>query len=370
MKVLVVNWRDIENPEAGGAEVHIDEILKRKPADWNTDFISSSFPGCKKQTEINGYRIRRIPNKHLFHYTFRTLWNRELKYKGYDLVIDDISKIPLATPKFIHNTRIVGIVHHIHGKSLYQQLLWPLAFYVSSVERSNLAAYRKTPVIVVSESTRNELSNINLEYLIVSHNGIDFKWFNHFKHPAQSKDPIIFYFGRLKKYKRIDHLILAFAEVVKKIPSSILWIAGRGDDEERLKKMVEQKNVSSCVKFLGYIDEKKKGNCLERASIYATASEKEGWGISVIEANAAGVPAVAYDVEGLRDSIRNYKTGLLAQNENISDLAGKIEILLNNKQLRCSLSDAATEWASEFSWDKTASDFFHICSTIQPDQVI
>ena len=363
MKVLVANWRDIENPEAGGAEVHIDEILKRKPSGWNIDFISAAFPGCQKQTEINGYRIKRIPNNLFFHYTFRNFWNRELKNNNYDLVIDDISKIPLATPKYIHNTRIVGIVHHLHGKSLYQQLSWPLAFYVSRVERSNLVAYRKTPVIVVSESTKNELKNLyNLEHLILSHNGIHFNRYNHSRRPAHFKQPVVFYFGRLKKYKRIDHLILAFAEVHKKIPASRLWIAGKGDDEQRLKKIMLQKGLSSCIEFLGYIDEKDKCYYLEKASIYATASEKEGWGISVIEANAAGLPAVAYDVEGLRDSIRDMKTGLLAQNGSIIDLAEKMEVLLINTPLREKMSEAAVKWASAFSWDKAANDFFNICS--------
>jgi len=361
MKVLVINWRDIENPEAGGAEIHIDEILKRKPADWQVDFVSAVFPGCAPEADIHGYHVTRIPNNSLFHITFRNYWNRILKKRNYDLVIDDVSKIPLATPDYIRNTPVLGILHHIHGKSLYQQISWPLALYVSAMERFFLRAYRHIPFLVVSESTRNELTRYyRFDQLIVSHNGIDFDELNRaYVAPAQRGKNML-YFGRMKKYKRVDHVIRAFRIVRETLPGTRLLLAGKGDDESRLREICRELALESAVDFLGFVDESAKPDMFRRASVYLIASEKEGWGISVIESNAAGLPAVGYNVEGLRDSIRDGQTGYLAENGNVEDLAEKVMRILKDPVKMETLSKNSVEWASGFSWNRTADEFYRI----------
>ena len=138
MNILVINWRDIKNPEAGGAEIHIDEILKRKPSDWNIDFVSSKFKGCKKFETINGYNVYRIFNNFLFNFTFYFYWKFKFSKKKYDLIVDDISKIPLSTPKYIKNIPILAINHHIHGKSMFKELPFFLALYIYLLEKHYL----------------------------------------------------------------------------------------------------------------------------------------------------------------------------------------------------------------------------------------
>jgi len=259
MKVLVINWRDISNPESGGAEVHIDEILKRKPKNWEVDFVSATYPGCHKSETIHGYHIIRIPNNALFNFTFRTYWNKTLSKTGYDLVIDDISKIPLITPDYIRETPILAIQHHIHGKSLFKQLLFPMAFYVYFMERMLLKKYANTPLVAVSESTKDELvRQYQFKKIKVSHNGIDYHLLHRCYKKGAVKKPVVLYFGRLKKYKRVDHVILAFRDVLKSVPGAQLWIAGKGDHEPFLKFLVQQLGLENSVKFLGFIDDREK----------------------------------------------------------------------------------------------------------------
>jgi glycosyltransferase involved in cell wall biosynthesis len=363
MKVLVINWRDIKNPEAGGAEVHIDEILKRKPPNWQVDFVSASYPGAPKAEVINGYNVIRIPNNSIFNFTFRTFWKKDLSRCGYDLVIDDISKIPLVTPAYIKETPILAIDHHIHGMSLFTQLFFPMALYVFLMERFLLRAYKNTPVVAVSESTRDELvRRYGFRKIKVSHNGIDLKDLNQAYKKGAVKKPVILYFGRLKKYKRVEHIILAFRELLKTVPGARLWIAGKGDHEPILKELAAKLGLRDTVKFLGFVSERDKIKILSQSSVSAIASEKEGWGISVIESNAAGVPVVGYNVEGLRDSIRHQDTGLLVKNGDIAGLASGLAKLLKDKPLREKLSRNALKWAAGFSWDKKAAEFYKIAA--------
>ncbi|MFN3659768.1 MAG: glycosyltransferase, partial [Brevinematales bacterium] len=216
MKVLVVNWRDIFHPEAGGAEVHIHEILKRKPPHWDVDFVSATFPGCSRMTETPWYKIIRLPNNALFNFSFFFWWSLKGKRQGYDLVIDDISKIPLATPLYIKKVPLVALMHHIHGKSLYTILSWHLATYVYLMERWLLGVYTKTPLLAVSPSTAKELQGLyTYQYLSVVYNGIERRSLSfEEKMKKRSSLPLIVYVGRLKSYKRVDHFLYMAKQVL------------------------------------------------------------------------------------------------------------------------------------------------------------
>lgn len=362
MKILVVNWRDIKNPEAGGAEVHIDEILKRKPAGWQVDFVASTYDGCMPEETINGYRVIRIPNKLFFHINFRKYWHKRLSAEGYDLVVDDVSKIPLATPRYIKGTPILAIDHHIHGKTLFNEIFFLFAAYVYLMERHYLRYYRDTELIACSESTRDELLSLYpYTRLQVLHNGIEYDYFA--AHRAKkSPTPLIAAFGRMKRYKRIDDIIRAFALVLKELPQARLVIGGKGSDEERLKEIVKKMRLEKSVVFPGFADQEKMAEILSSAWLFAIASRKEGWAIVNLEANAAGTPVVGYDVEGVRNSVRNGETGFLVENGSVEKLAEKMLSVLSDSALRQKLSANAIRWASEFSWDKTAEKFYRIAN--------
>lgn len=361
MKVLVVNWRDIYNPEAGGAEIHIDEILKRKPSSWNVDFVSALFKNANPYDQTPFYKIHRIHDNALFNFKFRFYYKKYLSLKNYDLIIDDISKIPLAIPSYVKNIPVISVIHHIHGNSLFKELPYPLALYVSRMEKFFLRYYISEPVIAVSESTKNELLRLYpYKNITVSNNGIDYDSLNRCFKKDSEKPPVLLYLGRLKKYKRVDHIIRAFAIVKNKISGAKLLIAGKGDDEERLRGISEGLGLDQSVNFLGFIDDKDKNPVFSRSKIYVIASEKEGWGISVLEANAAGLPAIGYDVEGLRDSIKDGFSGFLVKNNDIGLFAAKILQVLGDGDLASKLSFQANAWAKGFSWDSMAENFYRI----------
>lgn len=365
MKVLVINWRDMKHPEAGGAEVGVDEVLKRKPDNWKVDFVSVKYKGASDTDFYNGYNVIRIPNNLMFNFTFKRFWKKHLAKNNYDLVLDVISKIPLATPKYIKDIPLMAIHYHIHAESLFKQLFFPFALYVYLMEQHNLKAYTDTPLVVDSDSTKKDLLKLApYKDISIFHLGVELEKIKKLATQKKSKTPTLLYLGRLKKYKRVDHIIKAIAIIKKDIPNIKLQILGAGDDKPRLEKLISDLKLQDNVDMLGFVSEKEKYKLLSAAWSFVIASEKEGWGIVVIEANACGTPSIGYDVEGLRDSINDGFSGYLVDNGNIDKLADKISTVLTNDKLRVKLSKNALKWADGFSWDNTAKVFYEVANRV------
>ena len=215
--------------------------------------------------------------------------------------------------------------------------------------------YRKTPVVTVSESSKKELVKFGMasERVQVIYNAIDHKTL---EPGVKYEKPLIAYVGRLKKYKRLNHLLEAFRLVKRRIPEVRLIIAGRGDYTD-LETSVKRLELEAWVSLRGEVSEVEKLDILQKSWIFVTPSMKEGWGVAVLEANACGTPAIAYDVPGLRDSIRDGKTGLLVPDGNIVALNDAIVKVLSNSEFRGKLSQNALKWASSFSWDTSVGQF-------------
>ena len=161
--------------------------------------------------------------------------------------------------------------------------------------------------------------------------------------------------GRLKRAKRPDHAIKAFAIVKEKVPNAELWVFGDGPFRQTLERI-----AGPGVKFFGNLNNVERRELLSKSWVLIVPGLREGWGLNIIEANALGVPAVAYDVPGLRDSVKNNETGLLAEDGNIKDLAEKTISILTDNPLREKLSINALNYSKQFSWEKTADEFMKL----------
>ncbi len=361
MKILIFNWRDITHPWAGGAEKYIHEIGKRLAKKHEVTLFCSRYPGSLKGEVIDGIEIIRDGGKFTTYIYAAVKYLSKLRKRDYDVVVDDINGVPFFTPLYSRKP-IVAIIHHIVGWKIFRrELPLPLAVIGYLCERSIPYIYRNCKFVTVSESTKEELKRFGIKEsnITVVPNGIDLN-----PHLGKkSEKPVVVYFGRIKNYKRVDHILKAFSIVKRKIPDAELVIAGRGEITH-LKNLAKDLNIDGSVIFMGEVDEKRKVEILSSSWVYVIASTKEGWGISVIEANACGTPAVAYDVPGLRDSIKHGYNGLLVENGNIEALANAIIHLLKDDELRKELSRNAIEWAKQFSWDKSAEEFERLIQSL------
>jgi glycosyltransferase involved in cell wall biosynthesis len=168
------------------------------------------------------------------------------------------------------------------------------------------------------------------------------------------------YLGRLKKYKSVDHLLVAFSLTQKKISDARLVIVGDGDYKDELIGLAHRLKIGDKVEFTGFVDESEKVRRLQKAWVAVYPSLKEGWGLTNIEANACGTPVIASDVPGLRDSVVDGKTGLLFEYGNTGQLSDQLVRILSDKAYRDSLGGGGLEWAKKFSWDEAADRTFEL----------
>jgi len=360
LKILFFNWRDITHPQAGGCELHLQEIAKRLvAAGHEVTLFCGTYPGCKDGQRIDGIEVVRGGGAFGVYPAAFVKYISSLRKRRFDVVVDDINGVPFFTPLYVGRPR-VAVLHHMVKEIFFRELGRPFGLVGYTAERMIPFLYGRTTFVTVSESSRREMVEAGLpeKNISIVHNGIApmFGPGDGKKNPA----PCMVYLGRLKAYKRLDRLILAMKEVRREIPDAELLIAGSGDVEDELKRQSKELGLGSAVKFHGFIDEREKLRLLRSAWLFVTPSQKEGWGLTVIEANACGTPAIAYDVPGLRDSIRDGYNGILVKKYDEASLARAIIRLLKDDDRRAELCRAALSWAERFSWDKSAEKFERI----------
>lgn len=357
MKILVINWQCIKNPYGGGAEVHFHEIFSRIASKGHTVvLLACKFEGASEYEVIDGIEIYRKGSRSLFNfYVPKHVKQLDKKY-NFDIIIDDINKIPFYTPLYVKKP-ILAISHHFFGRSIFREASVPAGLYVVAGEYCMRFVYKRTPFSVVSQSTLDEFTKMGYDkrYFTIIYNAIDHNRFP-FSIGEKEKEPTVSYFGRLKKYKSVDHLLRAFAIVKKKHPQAKLHILGRGDFRGKLENLAKQLGIDKDTIFFGFVSEEEKVRLLSRAWCVVNTSMKEGWGITNLEANAAGTPVISANSPGLRDSVSVGKSGLLYEYGNIEELAEKIEMIFSDAELRKTLSAGAIDWAKQFSWDKSADE--------------
>ncbi len=359
MRLLVVNWRDMRHPLAGGAEVHIHQIMSRLAQKYNHKilFLSNQNGGRLPSEETyDGVEFLRFGNEYNFNLNVAFRLRRIVGEFEPDLVIEDVNKIPFYSPLYTHK-RVMVIIPHLFSKTIYKQTNFFIASYIYLAEKLMPPIYKKCHIDVISNSTKEDLigRGYDPKDISVIECGIDHSIYR----PGESKfdRPTVCYTGRLKKYKSVHHLIYAAAEVIKVVPKARFVIIGDGDYLAELKKLTSYLKLENCVEFPGFVSSEEKVKLLQGCHCLAYTSIKEGWGISNIEANACGTAVVAADVPGLRDSVEEGVSGLLYPYGDIKSLSKRIIEILTDNELRYKLEKGATRWASKFTWENTAFRF-------------
>jgi glycosyltransferase involved in cell wall biosynthesis len=360
----VLNWQDHQNPQAGGAELHLREIFSRIAAGGHqVELLCSSWPGAAARVSLDGIDVHRVGSRNSYPFVARGYYSRHLAANGYDCVVEDLNKIPLFSPLWGART-LIALVHHLFGSTVFHEAPFPIASAVWLAERPLGALYRGIPFQSVSESTAEDLvqRGIPRESIKVIYNGVDSDRLT--PDPAErSAEPLFVYLGRLKKYKRVDVVIRAFAELSD--TSARLEIAGAGDYRASLERLVESLGLRSRVKFLGFISEDEKLHLLRRAWASLLASPKEGWGISNLETAACGTPVIAASSPGVRESVVHEKTGFLVSQEDPREMARAMKRLVDTPSLVKELGSSGRRFAERFTWERSAGDTIrHIEETV------
>lgn len=355
-RVLVLNERDPRHPRAGGAETHVAEIFRRLAAKgFEVTWAASAFRGSTPRERVDGLEIRRLGR--LAHYYARAAWAcaRETRRGGFDVVVECLNKVPFFSPLY-SAAPVLALCHHLFGETAFSQVPWPVAAGVWLAERPLPLLYRRLRFVAISESSRDDLVHrgVARERIRVSHCGIRVPKID--PPPMRERPARVAYVGRLEAYKRIDVLLRALVRVRAAVPSAELVVIGRGADRARLEALARELGLGSAVRFAGFVGDDERDALLAASRVCACASEKEGWGLTVIEANALGTPVVASDAPGLRDSVRHGETGFLVAAGDVGAFAARIAELLADDPLAERLSERARAWSRSFDWDLAARD--------------
>lgn len=358
-KILVFNWRDTKHNFGGGAEVYIHEIAKRLVKRGFAVYILCSWDGKSKREEvIDGvYVIRRggFFTVYILAFLYYVLKFR----KKFDIVIDSENGIPFFTPLFVEVPKLL-IIYHIHQEIFLRYLSFPLSQIAKFLEKVLMPfVYKYIPVITISESSKADIVKLGWDPSMIEiiKPGVDR---NYFKRSQKTPYPSFVYLGRVKPWKNIDIAIKAFAKICAKFPDAKLTIAGFGEVLPELYNLAKSLGVEKRVSFLGRVDNRQKTKLFAESWAALQPSSCEGWGMTVIEANACGTCVIASDVKGLRDSVLDNTTGILFSLRREDALAEAMEKIITDKNFRTFLSQNAYLWANSFSWDVTAQRFEYL----------
>jgi glycosyltransferase involved in cell wall biosynthesis len=355
LRILLVNWQDRENPQAGGAEIHLHEIFGRLASQGHeVSLLCGGWPGCPPRAVLDGIDVVRVGTRNTFRLRAKSGYDEHFARRPMDVLVEDINKIPLHTPRW-GKTPVVVVVPHLFGSTVFQELPFPVAAAVWLAERPIPWVYRGVPFEAISESTADDLVNrgIERERIRVIYCGIDSGHYTP-DPAARSETPLFAYLGRLKRYKSVDLVLRGFARAA--IPGARLEVAGAGDHRPALERLASSLDLGDRVQFLGRISEAEKLRLLRRAWALVFTSPKEGWGITNLEAAACGTAVIASDSPGIRESVRDGETGFLVRHGDVGALAASIARLAADRPLAERLGAQGRAFAATFTWERAASE--------------
>ena len=357
----VLAWRDLEDDEAGGSEVHIDEVAKLwAAAGVEVTMRTSAAAGLPAETTRDGYRVIRRAGRHMVFP--RAACAEALGRTGpRDVLIEIWNGMPFLSPLWNRGPGVI-FLHHVHAE-MWNMTLGDRLGHLGALFESKVAPpfYRRRPIATLSESSKQELVDdlgFDAERVTVVHPGIDPRY-TPAADGAKAPEPLVMAVGRLAPVKRYDRLIRACDHARARVPGLRLHIVGEGYERPAIEAVIDELGAGDWVTLRGSLSEADKIDLFRRAWVVASASAREGWGMTLTEAAACGTPAVATRIAGHSDSIQEGRSGLLTEHDPAS-LGDAIAEVLSDDELRARLTAGARSWAAELTWSATATQLMRV----------
>ena len=357
MKLLLINWQDRLNPQAGGAEAHLHEIFGRLAArGHDLTMLVSSWAGAPARERVDGMEVHRTGGRHSFSIAAPRYYRRALEGERFDLVVEALNKVPVFSPAWSGRPGLL-IVHHLFGATAFREASLPIAAMTWLHERPLPTFYRGLPVEAISESTAADLvaRGLYARDIRVIHPGVDLDFFTPAETPVREEIPTFLYLGRIRRYKGIDLVVRALARLRDDGVAARLVVAGRGEYLRSLQRLAAQLGIGDRVDFAGFVTEERKRELFRMAWANVFPSPKEGWGITNLEAAACETPTIASDSPGLRESVRHGETGLLVPHGDVGALAAAMARLAAGRAEVDRLGRGARAFASTFTWERATA---------------
>jgi glycosyltransferase involved in cell wall biosynthesis len=339
--VLFVSWRDLAHPNAGGSEVVVDTLIEGLRARGHTAAL------------VCGGRVGRRPYPVLsaggtYDQYLRAPFVAR-RFRHWDLMVDVVNGFPYFSPLWWPGP-VLCFFHHVHGDQWQRHFPRPVAAVGDLVERRLIPRlYRGTQFAAVSPSTSSALEGLGVarERIHLVHNGIDSSLVQ--RVTAESLEPTFVVLARLVPNKGVDRVLDAWARVQPVVGGRLIVI---GDGPQRAE--LEARRLPG-VEVRGRVTHDEKLEVLGSAWLLVHGAHHEGWCIAVTEAAALATPALAYDADGVRDSVVDGITGELVDDED--DLVGRWISLARDPERRAQMGRAARLRSRAFTHERSVEEF-------------
>ena len=350
-RIVIANWRDPWHPGAGGAEVYAWEIARGLLARGaSVCYLTARAPGQARRGRHDGITAIRMGGRFTV-YPLVLGWLLAHR-RSFDAALDCQNGIPFFTPWVLpRRVPVLCLMHHVHTTQFGVHFPRWMA-RAGQVLEGPVArrAYRRHACVAISPSTvtamRERLGWTGDIYLVPPGTPAP-------RAPAQAgtKPASLAWVGRLVAHKRAE-LILPLAQRLEGSGLTI-DVVGRGPAAQDLAAAVAAHGLTGVVHLHGFLPEAGKEAVVARSLLHLNTSQGEGWGLCVLEAAALGVPTVAYDTDGLRDAVRDGRTGWLVRaGETIEDVTERAIKELADPVRRRAVAAACRDWAARLDWEQ------------------
>ncbi|MBU1709833.1 MAG: glycosyltransferase family 4 protein [Proteobacteria bacterium] len=353
MKILHVIYDDLQNPWCGGGgALRAARINQRLAAEHEITVITGNFPGAENET-INNIRYVRIGSSCsylLSRMSFSFLCPIVLRKYSPDIVVQDASFFSPSYANLFVRAPHVTIVHHLMDSHALR-LVFPFGFIPYLFEKSILKTSRN--ILTPSLALRGKITERYSEKTVMNiPNGVDDIYFN----LVPEEENYMLFLGRIDMYmKGLDILLQAFSEINDRHVRLKIAGSGKARDKKKLKSLITDLKLDDRIDLLGRVGEDRKLELLRKAMFLVMPSRFEGWGITAVEANAAGKAVIGTLIDGLSEAVVDAETAMLVEPGNAEELKRAIEELLADKQRRIQLGEKGREHARQFIWDEIAA---------------
>ena len=351
-RIHMLGWRDLDDDEAGGSEVHASTIAALwAEAGLEVTMRSSASPGRSAEAFRDGYRVLRRGSR---YGVFPRAVASEVtgRHGPADALVEIWNGVPFGSPLWWRGPHAVWL-HHVHGP-MWNMALGDRLGSLGRVLEERLAPplYRRTPIVTLSASSEHELIDelgFNPARVGVIEPGIDARY-----GPGgdRAATPLVVAVGRLAPVKRFPMLVRAAAAARERTGELDLVIVGEGYKRPEVLDAIAEVGGEGWIRLAGHVTDSELIDLYRSAWCVASASEREGWGMTLTEAAACGTPAVATDIAGHSDAVRADDSGLLCTGE--AGLADGLARLIDDAGLRTRLQAGALRRGGELTWERAA----------------
>lgn len=373
LRIALINWRDPWQDVAGGAEEYAWQVsrqLHRRGA--HVHYVTSRQRGQARTERREGITISRMGGT-FSRYPLVLGWMLAHR-RRFDVVIDCMNGIPFFSPLVMpRRVPVICVVHHVHDQQFFVHFPTWLASIGKLLEGPVARrVYRRHVVAAVSPSTvtamRDRLRWTGRIHVIPNGTPVAPAGIMGAGGSERTADgertagtagftadeigsPAIVCVGRLSAHKRVERVVELADRLRHRWPRLKVHIVGRGAAYGPLQAQVEALGLEDHVRLHGFMEFADKNALLAAATLHVSASQFEGWGLSVMEAASLGVPTVAYDVDGLRDAVNDGVTGwLVTGGEQLVDVVDRSLKEMSDPVRAAEVRAACRAWAGCFTW--------------------